>query len=111
LYLSNINNNIYKEEKHMKSLEMNGEQKEKEILYIPINPFSKDAKPIKLNLILNDSLSKYDDYGHYIYTNENYKKLLYYHPFPKYINISDLKFYELKNEEKFKNYFYFSIHK
>jgi len=42
---SNINNdNIFKREKQMKSSE--------EILYIPINPFSNDTKPIRLNLIL-----------------------------------------------------------
>ena len=99
---SNINNDhIFKEEKQMKSSE--------EILYIPINPFSNDTKPVRLNLILNNSLSEYDEYGRDIY-NQNSKKTLYYHPFPEYCNISHLKFYEIKNKEEFKNYFNCSIH-
>jgi len=84
---------------------MNEEQLEKEILYIPINPFYNDTDPIKLDLILYEN----DDFGQFI-NQPNLNKILHYHPFPKYVHISDLKFYEVKNTKEFNNYFYCPIH-
>ena len=85
---------------------MNEKQLQKEILYIPMNPFYNDTDPIKLDLILY----KDDDFGQFI-NQQKLNKILYYHPFPQYIHISDLKFYEVKNIKVFSNYFYCPIHK
>ena len=85
---------------------MNIAQLEEEIVYIPINPFSNDTAPIKLDLVLYEYD---DDYENAIYS-PYHKKILHYHPFPKYFHISDLKFYEVKNIKEHQNYFYCPIH-
>ena len=80
-------------------IKMNKEDLKKTNLYAPINPFTNDKSPIKLNLILTVS----DDYGYFLY-NKHCKLQLHYHPFPEYFHVSDLKFYELKNIKEIHNY-------